>query len=275
MGGEEEELLGQMIYDREKRITLIQRKMDDQTRKMAQARQDILEISQQLEESSVQQELEKGQLIQRHARLVQQLLEQRDSLDMKKQQQGTALHMYTEVMKSVASPESRDSSYVMRMQAQLCKAMHSMGMVESQLALATKHSDQLSRFLKENFTKTVEEKSQVELKFMNELIMEDIDRKEWEDKNKELMDNFFNEKDALEKRIEDQAEASEEDDDEEREELMEILTQGREEMERMGEEIRKQRERIENQCEKLGREVPEIPNQEGDENGDDDEDGDE
>lgn len=169
---------------------------------------------------------------------------------MKKQQ--TALHTYQEVMKSVATPESRDSSYVLRMQAQLCKAMHSMGIMENQLALTTNQSESLTKYLNASMTLTMEEKSQVELKLMNDLLLVDSTRRDVEAKHKSMMEEYHKEKESLEKLIEGgDEEASEDEDDEEREELMEILTQGREEVQRMEEEMKQQKEKIEKLREKI------------------------
>ena len=103
----------------------------------------------------------------------------KDSLDMKKQQQQQpviqssnggsgvlGLHVYNEIMKSVSTAESNDSSYVLRMQAQLCKAMHSMGMVETQYQLTQTQQETLQKSLKDVKTDMIEEKTQVELKLM-------------------------------------------------------------------------------------------------------------
>ena len=213
---------------------------------MERVKEDLESIRerQKVEEEEQQAEIEK--LMQRHLKLVTSYFEAKESLDMKKQQQGPQLHLYNEVMKAVASPESRDSSYVMRMQAQLCKAMHSMGMVETQLAMLSNQTDGFQKHLKDTITFTVDEKAQVELKVMNDLLLVDQDRREAETKINDLMETFTKEKDALLERIErEKEEPPEEDDDEEKEELMEILEQGKEEIERMEQENREELEKLE------------------------------
>lgn len=166
---------------------------------------------------------------------------------MKKQQQGPQLHLYNEIMKSLTPPEeAQDSSYVTRMQAQLCKAMHSMGMVETQLAMSTSQTETLQKVLKEEKSSMVDEKTQVELKLMNDLVAADNVRREVETKVKEQAESFTAEKDALVERIEQQQEEPpEEDDDEEKEELMEILGEGREEITRMEQENKTELEKLE------------------------------
>jgi hypothetical protein len=248
----EEELLQEMIRDRETQIKWIERKMEEQTIKMAQTKQELQGIKEALKNSTVQQQEQVDELQTRHAKLIKDYNQAKEAMDMKKQQ--TALHVYQEAMKSVAtSPESKDSSYVLRMQAQLCKAMHSMGIVENQLGLATNQSESLTKYLSASMTGTMEEKSQVELKLMNDLLLVDSAKRDVETKHKTMMEEYLKEKESLEKLIEghEDEDASEEEDDEEREELMEILTQGREEVQRMQEEMKQQKEKIEKLREKI------------------------
>ena len=244
-------MLQEMIRDRETQIKWIERKMEEQTLKMAQTKKDLEEIKEGLVKSTVEQQDEIVELQTHHTKLIKDFNVAKEAMDMKKQQ--TALHTYQEVMKSVAAPESRDSSYVLRMQAQLCKAMHSMGIMENQLALTTNQSESLSKYLSASMTVTMEEKSQVELKLMNDLLAVDSTKQDVEEKHKSMMDEYRKEKDTLEKLIEggDEEDDDEEEDDEEREELMEILTQGREEVQRMEEIMKQQKEKIEKLREKV------------------------
>ena len=243
----EEELLQDMIRDREMSIKMIRKKLEQQADKMSKTKDSLQELEKKSKADHAEQQMELETLSQRYQKLLSQYREAKDGLDMKKQQQGGAqLHLYNEVMKAVAAPESRDSSYVMRMQAQLCKAMHSMGMVETQFAMATNQSDNVQKYMKEKITLTVEEKSQVELKLMNDLLMIDSTRRDVEDKHKDMMDTYTTERDRLLDRIESQKEdPPEEDDEEEKEELQEILTQGRDEIERMEKENKEELAKLE------------------------------
>lgn len=241
-------MLEEMIRDRESQITVIKKKLDDQKKKMERLKKHLENVKEKLKTDTMEQQLEIETLVQRHGKLRMNYHETKDGLDMKKQQQGTQLRLYNEVMKSVAAPESRDSSYVMRMQAQLCKAMHSMGMVETQLAMTATQSDALQKQMKDTITRTVEEKSQVELMLMNDLVLVDNARREAETKIKDLMESFSKEKDTLLERIEREKEEpleEEDEDEEEREELMEILEQGKEEIERMEQENKEEYEKLE------------------------------
>lgn len=247
-----------MVRDRETQIKLIEKKMEEQTRKMERLKLHHEEAGTAFRTSHVEHQLELEGMRQRFQRLGQQYQQTRDSLDMKRQaaQAQTGLHMYNEIMKAVATPESTDSSYVMRMQAQLCKAMHSMGMMETQLQLATGQTEAYTKYLKDSLAGMVEEKSQVELRLMNDLVAADNARREVETTTREMSEAFSHEKDELMEKIErqhsklegaeDGGDAKEEGDEEvEKEELMEILTQGREEIERLEQENKAEAEEVE------------------------------
>lgn len=253
----------------------------------------------------VERRMELETMRQRFTDLVRQYQQSKETLDMKKQQQqqqngngnaasAPALHVYNEIMKTVTDPESTDSSYVLRMQAQLCKAMHSMGMMETQLQLTMGHTEAFQKSVKDSVTSMVEEKSQVELKLMNDLVLADNDRREVEMKRNELSEAFTAEKDDLMDKIERQrvkeeegdAEGEDEDDEEEKEELKEILAQGKEEIERLESENKQQEEKLETLKQKVAEEqgkdvVDDIVNsiaeefkerEEDEEDGDEDED---
>ncbi|KAG7357333.1 hypothetical protein IV203_002021 [Nitzschia inconspicua] len=269
----EEELLQGMIRDRETQIKLIENKLEEQKKKMERTQLQRVQVEQLLQSQKVQhiQELE---AIRKQLKTVQRDYRQsKESLDMKKQQQqqqqhsptpsgsaalsGPSLHVYNDIMKAVATPESNDSSYVLRMQAQLCKAMHSMGMLENQLQLQQQQQDSVQRSLKEVITNMVEEKSQIELKLMNDLVVADNFRREAEAKLKAEAEAFIKQKDDLMEKIERQNEQEEndeepeEEDEEEKEELKEILTQGREEIERLMQENSEQEKILEDLKQKV------------------------
>lgn len=268
----EEELLEEMIRDRENQIKKIEKKIEDQEKKMERLVQQKKDIEHSAKTEMVERRETLERARQRFEKLVQQYQQSKDSLDMKKQQQqqqsqgntavAPGLHLYNEIMKAVSSPESTDSSYVIRMQAQLCKAMHSMGMMETQLQLTKAHTETYQKSVKDTVTTMVEEKSQIELKLMNDLVLADNDRREVETKRNEISAAFTTEKDELMEKIERQHQKEQGDDEngeggvgngdddeggdeEEMEELREILSQGREEIERLEHENKKEAERLE------------------------------
>ena len=246
-----------MIRDRETQIKLIETKLEDQKKKMERVQMERVKVTELQQAQKVEQQKDIEVVLKQYKTIQRDYRESKESLDMKKQQQqqsmggasssaatGPGLHVYNEIMKSVAAPENNDSSYVLRMQAQLCKAMHSMGMMETQLQLTTAQQDQTTKAMKDVITGMVEEKSQVELKLMNELVLADNAKREVEIKVKEQSEAFVKEKDDLMEKIERQNDAENEeeeesDDEEEKEELQEILVQGREEIERLEQENKK------------------------------------
>lgn len=244
----------EMIRDRETQIKMIHTKMELQSHKMDRLKKELEDIREKYGKEHVDHTMSLEQSHQHNSKIIKQFKEALQGLDMKKQQQQGAqqMHMYNEMTKAIASPETRESSYVIRMQAQLCKAMHSMGMMETQLAMVTANAADWQKYLKESITLTMEEKSQVELELMNDLIMADNGKREVETKRKSMIESFTKEKDALMEKIEKQQEEAEkdeeekeEDDDEEKEELKEILTQGREEIERLEAENKAELARLE------------------------------
>jgi hypothetical protein len=268
----EEELLQGMIRDRETQIKLIVTKLEEQKKKMERTQHQRVEVEQLLQSQKVQHRQELEGIIKQLKTVQRDYRQSTDSLDMKKQQQqqslgvatnssgsartGPSLHVYHDIMKSVATPESNDSSYVLRMQAQLCKAMHSMGMLENQLQLSSQQQELATKSLKDVITNMVEEKSQIELKLMNELVMADNLRRQVEAKCKTQAETFYKEKDDLMDKIERQNEQSKDDqpqeeDEDEKEELKEILTQGREEIERLQQENKEQEEILEDLKQKV------------------------
>ncbi|KAL3899872.1 MAG: hypothetical protein SGARI_006367 [Bacillariaceae sp.] len=276
----EEELLQGMIRDRETQIKLIEGKLEEQKKKMERVQLARVEVTNLHQSQKVEYTKDWEAHMRQYKVVLRDYRASKDSLDMKKQQQqqalggaavssaassqsssvvsGPGLHVYNDIMKSVAtSPESNDSSYVLRMQAQLCKAMHSMGMMETQLQTTTAQQEQTQKAMKDVITAMVEEKSQIELQLMNDLVMADVGRQEVETKVKDQAEAFIKEKDVLMEKIERQNEPEnsdeeqEEDDEEEKEELQEILTQGREEMERLEKENKEQQEELDALKEKV------------------------
>ena len=222
----EKELLNQMITDRDRRISSIKKKMEDQHIKMADFQEELKEIKARREKSEVAHMDELTKLMEAKEASEKALLRLQEDL---KKQQGDSLQLYTEVIKQDAAnvaDAKTDSSYVMRMQAQLCKCMHSMGIMENQMELVKTTCDELIKSLKEAVNRTIDEKTEMELKFMNELVMTDNSRKEIEEGLKANLDKLREEIEALEEKLEDHesdSEESESETDEEEEEEKELL----------------------------------------------------
>jgi len=258
----ERELLRDMIQDRDRRIASIRRKMEIQEEKMSRFKRELALIKERRMISEIAHIEQLTQLMEDKERGEKAL--DRLQQDLKKQQ-GDSLQLYAEVIKKDASkiPEATDSSYVMRMQAQLCKCMHSMGIVENQMELVKETCEELIKSLKDAITKTMEEKSQVELKFMNELVMTDNERQDLEKELKERLEQLRNQISHIEERLEDIEDAKEDDsgdeDDEEEESekngMRKELRERSEEIEALQQEIAEQKEQIDELKKALGSET--------------------
>lgn len=242
-----------MVRDRESQINLIRKKLDHEARKLERTQKSLEETKKKYTENHLQHQMEIDGLMRDQSQLLSRYNESNEGLDMKKQQQGPQLAVYNEVMQTLTDAEeaAQDSSYVTRMQAQLCKAMHSMGIVETQLAMSSSQAEGLQKHLRDCKTELLEEKTQIELKLMNDLVMADNARKAVSEKVRTQTEEFTAQKDALLEKFEEQQEQQqddeeeeEEDDEEEKEELTEILAEGREEIARMESENEKEREKL-------------------------------
>lgn len=292
----EEDLLQEMIRDRETSITFIEKKIFDQDDKEKRLREHEIIATETVKKNREEYRTEQTVLRQRYGTFLRQYHDTKDALDTKKahqhqqqqhqqhsnggginnsQQQAQnggkilnvpSLHVYNEIMNAVDTSSSSSkgndgnvaagtdssSNYVVRMQSQLCKAMHGMGIMETQLQLTRKKTELYKKKSKDVITGMVEEKSQAELKLVNELIVADNLRQEVETKRKLQHDSFFKEKYDLMEKIERQNKASndsfdneEVDNEEEKEELRKILEQGKEEIKRLEHENKERTKELE------------------------------
>lgn len=183
---------------------------------------------------------------------------------------GPDIEVYNEIMKDVvlvANKESgktgsNSSNYVVRMQSQLCKAMHGMGIMETQRQMTKGQMEQIQKKARDVLPEMIEEKSHVELKVVNDLILADNEKREVESKRNLQHEAFFKEKNDLMEKIERQiyeaeaeAEAGNSDGDNDendaaeeeaaKEELQGILQEGKTEMERLEKLIKDKEAKVE------------------------------
>ncbi|KAL7521833.1 hypothetical protein ACHAWX_006521 [Stephanocyclus meneghinianus] len=89
------------------------------------------------------------------------------------------IHEYAALMKA-ANNNRVESSYVVRLQAQLCRAMHSLGVMESQLALVKENCSSLIRSMKEDLSRMVDDRTRREVELMNTLAVVDAEKRAWQ-----------------------------------------------------------------------------------------------
>ena len=89
---------------------------------------------------------------------------------------GLRIHEYTALMRSANSSQV-ESSYVLGLQAQLCRAMHGLGVMESQLALVKENCSGLIKYMKEDLCHMVDERTCREIELMNTLAKADSEKR--------------------------------------------------------------------------------------------------
>jgi len=282
------DLLHEMIRDRETSIQFLEKKVVGQDEKEKRLGKQQDELAEKKQTNREEHRSELLALWKDYDSQLRRYQHSKDVLDTKKQQQqqqqqqqgnninggvgggqqqqqagpGTNVDVdvYNEIMKAVAmsadggtagAGTDHSSNYVVRMQSQLCKAMHGMGVMETQRQLTKGQMEHIQKKAKDVITDMVEEQSQVELKMVNELIVADNSKRAVETKQTLQHDTFFKQKndlmDKIERQLNEEASSSnnidgeddgdgdddEYDDDAAKEELREILEQGREEMDRL------------------------------------------
>ena len=241
--GEEEALLQEMIVERDRKINDLIVSTEACDRKIVELRG----VLQQTKTDSTKERLARINLEEDFEKQRQALAKQIAHVKGNVIQQNGGLHVYANVLKE-ASPESADSSYVIRMQSQLCKAMHSMGALEHQLEIVNQISASTLGALKGSMATMFEEKTMVELKLMNELMQVDTIKRRMEDglRRSQLEYQESQRMFSLSQSFE-QDESGNRGDDEEVDEdlLLEILGERREDITAMEMENAKQAQQIE------------------------------
>ncbi len=264
-------MLREMIQDREARMARIQSKADDLQQKSKRLAGELEQVSKENTDSSVVLTTERTQLM--HLR--QKAIDQLETTERDFQRQSTSLQSFAQIVAKQTSNQKDmnnvDVAFVSKMQAQLCKAMHSMGILDHQMELCKKHADAHIKAEKENLVLVTEELSSVELNLMNELMKMDTERREVEnDLTKQLDDvrkdikamqeqlgegsddenydgDSQKESDEEEENEEQEEEESEEEDEEEREikeELMNVLQEKKDELRKLEKSIEEYEEQI-------------------------------
>jgi len=207
----EAELLKGMIEDRDQCIDMIRRKSGEQQEKERRLREELSEVQETSAAERIEHQTAKTRLL--HDR--EQAEERLEGVQRSLQEQGNSIKGYVSTAGQKEQQRLDDSSYVMRMQAQLCKAMHSMGIMDHQVELMKKHLDVIVKIQKEALSTMTEEKCQMELELMNSLIKSDSERREAEAELKGKADEIQNDIDQVERQISENRESDEEESDEE------------------------------------------------------------
>jgi hypothetical protein len=275
--GEEEQLLQQMIYERDERISNLIVLTAKAEAKAGSTLKQLHQTKQDLSSSRIEHINMVDARFKHYTHLKKRIATKEKEII----QQNGGLHMYANLLKE-AAPESVDSSYVIRMQSQLCKAMHSMGILENQLEILNKYSSATIGSLKTSMNDVVDGKTNIEIKIMNELMVVDDGKRTIEAELKRQSREIIDLKQKQE-RLENGEEIENDDDEDSEEEidedlLQEILDERMEDIDALQAEADKKAKEIEELTAKLKALSSGGDDDEGDDDaeGDDDEgDGDE
>jgi len=257
----EAELLRGMIADREERIAKIERKTSDGDKKIHRVQQQLEEVKQQNADLAVDLKANRERLMNSKAVTIEKL--SAAQADMNKQ--GRMLQAYAGALKQEDEivSASNDANFVTKMQAQLCKAMHTLGIIDHQLEIVKEQAADMTKLQKDAMTSVSNEMSEIELELMNQLMERDTATRAVENDFSGKLAGIRREMDAVEEQVfssddEDEEESDEEEIDEEekaaKEELMRMLQQQKEKISNLERETEEQEDTIqelEDQLEEL------------------------
>mmetsp|Transcript_16417 Transcript_16417/g.22857 ORF Transcript_16417/g.22857 Transcript_16417/m.22857 type:complete len:298 (+) Transcript_16417:179-1072(+) len=181
----EEALLYQMIGEREARIEEMKETLKILQEEKVAAMEQKLEV-QKDKTSQICQKFEKriGEYKREQAKLKKQVSTKSRELI----HQSSSLHLYVDIMRDTM-PELVHSNYVIRMQSQLCGAMHAMYILDQQMEMLKKHCNMIIKPLRDVITNNADEKFNTDLALMNELVAVDDEKRTMEESYKEKLRN--------------------------------------------------------------------------------------
>jgi hypothetical protein len=241
--GEEERLLQEMIDDRDRKITQLTNSAEVCDAKICRIRETLQQTRTDAATTRIHQ-IQREDNLQKQK---QELSKQISILEKNILQQSGGIHVYANLLKE-ASRESADSTYIIRMQSQLCKAMHSMGIMDHQLDIVNKYSHTTQGLLKTTMAQLTEEKSMVEMSLLNDLMQVDNMKRRMEEgirRSKEQLEEsqrIFHLSQSFDSKTFIQDDESDNEIDEDL--LLEILNERKEDIEIMEKEIQAQRNMI-------------------------------
>mmetsp|Transcript_6323 Transcript_6323/g.9882 ORF Transcript_6323/g.9882 Transcript_6323/m.9882 type:complete len:480 (-) Transcript_6323:69-1508(-) len=177
-------LLEEMIHERDSHIANL-------TNQLHQTSDSIHTLTKELHQKSFARKQQREEHSRSIKNLKEEHLEQRQKLAKYEQNVkgggGLRVHEYAALMRS-ANSNQVESSYVIRLQAQLCRAMHSLGVMESQLALVKENCSSLIRFMKEDLSQMVDDRTRREVELMNGLAKVDQEHRVLQDEMEQKID---------------------------------------------------------------------------------------
>ncbi|KAL7470516.1 hypothetical protein ACHAXS_010770 [Conticribra weissflogii] len=179
----EQDLLANMLVERDSQISTL-------TQKLHQTQDSLHSLQKELHQKSQQRQKQREEHSAAIRKLKEEHTEQRRLLAKYEQSVknggGLRVHEYAALMRS-ANQEQVESSYVIRLQAQLCRAMHSLGVMESQLALVKDNCSSLIKHMKEDLSHMVDDRTRREIELMNGLANVDMEKRNLQEEMEEKL----------------------------------------------------------------------------------------
>mmetsp|Transcript_15462 Transcript_15462/g.31394 ORF Transcript_15462/g.31394 Transcript_15462/m.31394 type:complete len:556 (-) Transcript_15462:225-1892(-) len=169
----EQDLLANMLVERDSQISTLMQKLHQTQDSLHSLQKELHQKSQQRQKQREEHSAAIRKLKEDHTEQRRLLAKYEQSV---KNGGGLRVHEYAALMRS-ANQEQVESSYVIRLQAQLCRAMHSLGVMESQLALVKDNCSSLIKHMKEDLSHMVDDRTRREIELMNGLANVDMEKR--------------------------------------------------------------------------------------------------
>lgn len=213
MESEEAEILRTMINDRDQRIATIKRKQEEEKKKEMRLLQELDDVNMETNRLKIEHQTSKTRLLHAHQTATSKL----QGVQRDLQHQSNSLTNFADVVSQQKNIDASDAKFVMRMQAQLCKAMHSMGILDHQMEVVKEQSEDLVKLQKDAVAATTQEKAQLEMSLLNDLMKTDTEKREIESRLGGELDDIFKEISAINEQLDDSDSETDEADAEEEE----------------------------------------------------------
>jgi len=167
-GGEDEvsarDALEDQVRDRDANLSDLQKKRSEKEKELDGLKKELEAEKLKQMQNEILHQLEKDRL-ERQTRAMEERLEalERDMQDKE------AIQEYANLIKSVAPENGVDSQYVMKLQAQLAKAVKKMDATTHQMALVEESCNEVLESLKAEITEVVEERCRNEFELRKQL----------------------------------------------------------------------------------------------------------
>jgi hypothetical protein len=218
----EAELLREMIADREARMEKVRQTQLQLQVQEERLRKELSEATDVASQQMIQQQTERTELLHDQQAIVTQLEHQNQRL----QRQSESLQEYVDLVvvdsqqqgkkgRGSSGIQPHDTSNVTRLQAQLCKAMHSVSITDRQRELIETSYQTLTKWQKEVMAQQAEEQAHLERAILNDLMAQDNEVRMVENEWKGKLNIILEEMEAIREQLADYEDSDDDKDEDE------------------------------------------------------------